>query len=162
MIIFEHSFNDAHSSSNTSTAVSNQVAEWWQTMRLQRPFSVDSFLPHGFPHYYVLTKVIFNDLLLQFHLMSMNVSFLLTQIFICLSLKIKFKVIIVILERCVFFSFFRLHTAYTFMFENRKEKKSDSDNCFKWKELCHLSIKSTTLQMSSLKSRGIIANYKGS
>lgn len=102
MIIFEHSFNDAHSSSNTSTAVSNQVAEWWQTMRLQRPFSVDSFLPHGFPHYYVLTKVIFNDLLLQFHLMSMNVSFLLTQIFICLSLKIKFKVIIVILERCVF------------------------------------------------------------
>lgn len=80
----------------------------------------------------------------------------LTQFFFCLSLKIKFKVI---LERVVSSPTPRLHTACTFMFENRK-KIDNSDNYLSWKELWHLPIKSTTLQMSSLKSTGITANYK--
>lgn len=33
MVVLEHSFKDAHFSSNTSTAVSNQMAEWWQILR---------------------------------------------------------------------------------------------------------------------------------
>ena len=59
------------------------------------------------------------NLLPQFYLMSMKVSFPLTQIFSCLSLKINFKVIIVIMERDVFF-FPTLHC--TFMIESRKQK----------------------------------------
>lgn len=33
MAVLEHSFKDAHSFSNTSTVVSNQMAEWWQILR---------------------------------------------------------------------------------------------------------------------------------
>lgn len=112
----EQTFQDAQASSNPSTAVSNPIAKFQQSLRLQRPFSADSLVPS-----YLSSKITNTGdemyLLPQFHLMAMKFSFPLTQIFSCLPLKIKFKMIIVVTKGDV--SFLRLSIL---LFFNHKVK----------------------------------------
>lgn len=110
----EQTFQDAQASSNPSTAVSNPIAKFQQSLRLQRPFSADSLVPS-----YLSSKITNTGdemyLLPQFHLMAMKFSFPLTQIFSCLPLK--FKMIIVVTKGDV--SFLRLSIL---LFFNHKVK----------------------------------------
>lgn len=111
MIVPEHRFKDAHSSSNPSIVGSNQMAELWQTLRLKNPFSVDSFLPSYPSSGSHINTSDCQWILLQFHLLSMKVFFLLTSIF---SPFFKNKKNQLYGKGCLF-SFFRL--SHTFFIE---------------------------------------------
>ena len=121
MTILELSFKDAPSSSSMSTVVSNQMAEWWQTLRLW--VSVDSVLSS-----YLFSLPLTNPgdvgWLIAIVPSHARESFLSpdTNIF-CLSLKAKSKVSTVIVERGITSLFSDFPCCFYFSVENRKKKK---------------------------------------